>query len=182
MSKPESNKSKKIKDLVSSLSSADESVQIKAIKSLKVHGNETTIEPLIQLLNRSDSEAVEKEIVDLLNTIKSTAVPSEMAKCLANPDYKSSRQIMMVSIWSSGLDYRPYMGEIANATVQGGLMEAVECITILENLEGELDEDQIMDALLVFKAYLVDTKDSDSSKIDIIREIVMMLQNMNDTV
>lgn len=182
MSESKSNANKKIKDLLSQLGSKEESVQINAVKSLKIHGNQTVIEPLVQVLSKSSSEDVKSEIVDLLNTIKSTAVPAEIAKCLSNPDYSNVYQLLLVSIWSSGLDYRPYLGEIASATVQGGLMEAVECITILENLEGGLSEEQIMDALLVFQSYLVDDRDENDSKNEIIKEIVLLLQNMNDTV
>jgi HEAT repeat protein len=182
MSEKESSKDKKVKDLLSQLASKDEAAQLKSIKSLKIHGNESAIEPLVQVLSISSSEKVKNEITELLNTIKSTAVPAEIAKCLGNPSYKNVRQQLLISIWSSGLDYRPYMGEIATATVQGGLMEAIECITILENLEGGLDEEQIMDGLLVFKSYLVDERDGDDSKTEIIKEIVSLLQNMNDSI
>lgn len=182
MAEKETQKSKKIKDLISGLSSKDEKTQVKSIKSLKIHGNETAIEPLVQLLSSSGSEDVKKEISDLLNTLKTTKVQASIIACLSNPKYKNCHQDLLISIWSTGLNYNQYMGEIATATVEGDLMEAIECITILENLEESLDEDQIMDALLIFKSYLVDTKTQNDSKDNIIKEIVMMLQDMNDTV
>lgn len=182
MAEQKSNQGKRIKELLSQLGSKEENTQIEAIKSLRMHGNETAIEPLVQVLSKTTSENVKKEITELLNTIKSSKVPAEIAKCLVNEDYENVRQTLMVSIWSSGLDYRPYMSEIATATVQGELMEAIECITILENLEGGLDEEQIMDALVIFKSFLVDDKGADDPKNEIIKEIVMLLQHMNDTV
>ena len=99
-----------------------------------------------------------------------------------NPKYANCRQDLLISVWSTGLNFNKFMGEIAAATVDGELMEAIECITILENLEEALDEDEIMDALLIFKSYLVDAKDKNESKNGIIKEIVLMLQDMNDTV
>ena len=182
MEKKETLKNKKVKDLISSLSSTDEKVLLKTIKSLKIHGNETAIEPLVTLLTKTDSRAVINEITDLLNTIKFTAVPKEIARCLINEDYSKVTQHLMVSIWSSGLDYGSFMGEIATATIKGDLMEAVECITILENLNKPLDENEIMDALLVFQSYLVEVKDKTGPKDDIIKEIVQMLQLMNDSI
>lgn len=182
MAEKETQKTKKVKELIAGLSSKDEKIQLKSVKSLKVHGNESTIEPLVQLLSSTESEALRKEITDLLNTLKTTKVPPFIIACLANPKYANCRQDLLISIWSTGLNYNEYMGEIATATVDGELMEAIECITILENLEVALDEDQIMDALLIFKSYLVDAKDSNESKNGIIKEIVLMLQDMNDTV
>lgn len=182
MAEKETQKSKKVKELVEGLSSKDVKVQLKSVQELKVHGNETSIEPLVQLLSTSDSDEVKKEITDLLNTLKSTKTPPFIIKCLADSKFANCRQDLLISIWSTGLDYNQYMSEIASATVEGGLMEAIECITILENLKEGLDENQIMDALLIFKSYLVDAKDQNESKNNIIKEIVLMLQDMNDTV
>ncbi len=182
MEKKETAKQKKVQDLISNLSANDTKTVVKAIKALKTNGDETSIEPLISLLSKTDSEPIKKEIVDLLNTIKSTAVPPALIACLNNPDYVNARQAMMVSIWSTALNYNQYFGEIAQATVNGDLMEAIECITILENLEEGLNEDELMDGILIFKSYLVDKKAESSPKNDIIMEIVQMLQQMNDTV
>jgi hypothetical protein len=181
MSKEVKKKSQKIVKLLAQLSSKDEKEQIKAVIKLKSDGDESVVEDLVNTFNSTESESLKKEIVDLFNTIKSTKVPAELVKCLVNPNYKASRQMMLTSIWSSGLDYNQYMGEIAQAAVEGELMEAIECITILENLENGLNEDEIMDALIVIKAYLVDNND-DSSKSNILKEIVGMLQQMNDSV
>lgn len=178
----EKAKAKKVKELLLQLSTKDEAEQVKAIKSLKVHGNETAIEPLVQVLSVSKSSKLNDEIIDLLNSIKSTKVPPEIVKCLNNDEYSASHQALLSSIWNSGLDYRQYMGDIANATVKGDFMYAMECLTILENLEGKLDEDEIMDALLVFKSYLVEHKEDEDNKISLLQEIVILLQNMNDTV
>ena len=181
MPKEVKKESQKIEKLLEQLSSKDEQEQIKAVVKLKSEGNETVVEPLVGICNTTESEDLKKEIIDLLNTIKSTKVPEELVKCLINPAFKSSRQMMLASIWNSGLDYNQYMGEIVQATVEGDLMEAIECITILENLENGLDENEIMDGLIVIKAYLVDNKD-ESSRTNILKEIVGMLQQMNDSV
>ena len=65
MEKKVTAKQKKVDDLVSNLSSQDEKVVVKAIKSLKTNGNETAIEPLVSLLSRTESESVKNEVTDL---------------------------------------------------------------------------------------------------------------------
>ncbi|MBD3636060.1 MAG: hypothetical protein HUJ25_01865 [Crocinitomicaceae bacterium] len=183
MAKKESQKDKKIQELLLKLASKKENDQIKAVQSLKVHGNESAIKPLVQVLSStSASQLLKDEITDLLNTIKSTKVPAEIIKCLNNDDFAAAHQLLLASIWNSGLDYSMYMGDIASATIKGDFMYAMECLTILENIEGQLEEDQIMDALLVFQSYLVENKDEEDNKQQIIKEIVIILQNMNDTV
>lgn len=180
MAKKEAQKKKKIKNILLDLQKKEENKQIAAVKSLKIHGDESVIEPLIQTWIGTESEKLKIEIEDLLNTIKSTKVPEVLVSCLNNPKYSEARQTMLVSMWNSGLDYRPYLGDIASATVEGDFMAAMECITILENLEGQLEEDQVMDALLVFKTYLVDNREEKNTKSDLIKEMVIVLQQMND--
>lgn len=182
MDKKETAKDKKVNGLIKLLNSSDEDETLKAIADLKIHGNQTAIHPLVKLLAKTESRLVKAAIVDLLNTVKSTKVPAEIAKCLQEPAFKNVRQELLASVWNTGLDYNQYMIEIAQATVEGGLMEAVECITIIENLENGLNEDQIMDGILIFKSYLVGEKDKSTPKNEIIIEIVDMLQQMNDTV
>lgn len=182
MAKKETQKDKKVKELLLGLAAKEVADQVKAVKSLKVHGNETAIEPLVQVLSRTESELLKEEIMDLFNTIKSTKVPEYIIKCLNNDDYANSHQALLASIWNSGLDYRQYLGDIATATIKGDFMHAMECITILENIDGTLGEDEIMDAIIIFKGYLVDVGDTDDPKNNLIREMVVSLQNMNDTV
>ncbi|MEX1001520.1 MAG: hypothetical protein WDZ35_05345 [Crocinitomicaceae bacterium] len=182
MAKKETQKSKKIKEILLGLASKEENKQIEVVKSLKLHGDETVLEPLIQLWIATGSTQIKSEIEDLLNTIKSTKVPEKLIACLNNPSFSSARQMMLASIWNSGLDYRPYLGDIATATVQGDFMDVMECITILENIEGQLNEEEIMDALLVFKTYLVDKKDEEGPKVQLIKEMVISLQELNDNV
>lgn len=180
MEKKDSVKDKKLKDLLSELASGDDKRQIKAVQSLKVHGNETVIEPLLVVLANTESEKLAGEIVDLLNTTKSTKVPAVIAKALVDKRFKAIRHTLLVSIWNSGLDYRPYLKEIAEAGCEGEMMDALECITIVENLEGELTEDQLFEPILVLKEYLANNKSETGAKIDMLKEMAVTLQNINN--
>lgn len=180
MAKKESIKDKKVKELLSELASGDEKRQIKAVKSLKVHGNETVIEPLLVVLAQDKSQKLNDEITDLINTTKSTKVPAEIAKALVDERFNGIRQTLLASIWNSGLDYRSYLGEIATAAVRGEMMDALECITIIENIDGALTEDQIFEPLLVLKQYLAESNNDSDSKKNMLREIVDILQEMNN--
>lgn len=180
MATQETLEQKKIKDLLSELASKDEKRQIKAVKALKVCGNETIIEPLLTVLVSNPSPALESEIVDLLNTIKSTKVPAEIAKALQNSRFISVRLTLLASIWNSGLDYRPFLTEIVTAGVEGEMLHALECITIIENIEDELSEDQLFEPLIVLTNYIASNKSEQGTKMDMIREITQELQNRNN--
>ena len=179
MDKKETVKQRKVQDLLSELATGDLKQQLKAVKALKVHGNETVIEPLLLQLSNDPPVELYSEIVNLLNTPKSTKVPAVIAKALVDPRFVEIRHTLLTTIWNSGLDYRPYLKEIVTAGTEGEMMDALECITIIENLEGEMDESQLFEALIVLTEYLGSTKE-DGPKLDLIREVTSTLQNINN--
>lgn len=180
MSTQETLEQKKIKDLLSELASKEEKRQIKAVQALKVCGNETVIEPLLVVLSNDPTDPLQKEIMDLLNSAKSTKVPAEIAKALVNSRFKSIRQLLLTSIWNSGLDYRPYITEIVTAATEGEMLDALECITIIENIDEEFTEDQLFEPLIVLTNYISSNKSEQGPKMDLIKEITQELQNRNN--
>ncbi len=180
MAEKETAKDKKIKTLLLDLGSKDEKVQLKAVKALKVHGNETVIEPLLLMLVNDASPAVYAEICEILNTIKFTSVPEKIASALVDKRFTSIRQELLISIWNSGLDYRPYLKEIMMAGVEGEMMDALECITIVENIEGELTEDELFEPLIVLTEYIASNRSESGAKLDLLKEITLDLQNRNN--
>lgn len=180
MAEKETTSDKKIKSLLADLVGKDEDGKVSAVQALKVHGNETVIEPLLVVLISDSSAAVQGEIIDLLNTAKSTKVPAEIAKALVDSRFLGIRQVLLNSIWNSGLDYSPYLKEIMIAGTEGEMLEALECITILENMEADLSEDQIFEPLLVLTEYLGTHKSETGPKIDLLKEITASLQQRNN--
>lgn len=180
MAEKETTPDKKIKSLLVDLAGKDEASKVSAVQALKVHGNETVIEPLLVVLTSDSSAEVQSEIIDLLNTTKSTKVPAEIAKALVDSRFVDIRQILLSSIWNSGLDYAPYLKEIMIAGTEGEMMEALECITILENMEADLSEDEIFEPLLVLTEYLGTHKSETGPKMDLLKEITVTLQQRNN--
>lgn len=176
----EARKNKKVKDLLSELASGDEKKQIKAVQSLKVHGNDSVIEPLLIVLSKNPEGQLAGEISDLLNTTKSTKVPPVIANALVDERFEGIRHTLLTSIWNSGLDYRPYLKEIVTAGTKGEMMEALECITIVENIDGQLSEDELFEPILVLTEYIGSNRSETGAKMDMLKEILMTLQNMNN--
>lgn len=180
MSDKESSKKKKLKALLADVKSVDQKKQLEAVKALRIHGDETIIATLLDLYLLTDSEKIKREVEDILNTIKLTAAPAEIVRLLGEKKYSSLRQVLLTSIWNSGLDYRDYLKEIVEATIQGDMMIALECITIVENIEGSLSEEQLFEPIIVLKEYLVANKEEQSPKMDLLKEILVFLQAQND--
>jgi len=172
---------KKVVELLKKLDSKEPKDVISAIKSLKVSGDKTVIEPLVKLFSTTQNNAIKNEIRDLLNTLKSTDAPQEVIKCLSNTKYDVANTMLLSSIWNSNLDYTLYLDEIVKAATRGDMMDAMECLTIIENMEGTLDEQKIMDPLIDLKSYLVENASDSSQKNQLLKEVAQVLTEINDS-
>jgi len=175
------NQNKKVVELIKKLESDEPKEVITAINGLKSHGDKTSIQPLIKLHSTTANNAVKSEIENLLNSIKSTKVTEEIINCLTDDTYKKSHLAILSSIWNSSLDYSIYLDEIVSAAIQGDLMAAMECLTIFENLEGDITEEKILNPLMTVNQYLNDNNGSTESKYNLLLEVSQILQHLNNT-
>lgn len=177
----EKKANKKVVELLKKLDSKAPKEIINAIKSLKVSGDKTVIEPLVKLFTTTQNNAIKNEITDLLNSLKSTEAPQEVIKCLSNDKLSGARTMLLSSIWNSNLDYTLYLDEIVKAGSKGDMMDAMECLTIIENMEGTLDEQKIMEPLLYLKTYLIENDNDNSQKNLLLKEVTQILTEINDS-
>jgi hypothetical protein len=180
MTNEEDIRGKRLKALLQDLNSKSSEKQIAAVQAMKIHGNETIIEPLVEVLAKTSSEELKFEIKEVLNNVKSSKVPAKIIACLGTKKFATCRQELLASIWNSGLDYHDYLTEIIAATLQGDLMDALECVTIVENFETAPAEEELNEALVVLGDYLSTHKNESSPKIDLLIQIGILLKRMND--
>lgn len=176
----EKKENKKLNSLLKELDSGDEAQQLKALKGLKLNGDIEAIEYLIFHLTNSKSDKVKSEITEMLSSLKLSKAPDVIAKCLIKEEYMAVRATLLNTIWNSGLDYRTHLNTIVNIAIDGEMIEALECMTILENTNGPFEEEDILEPLLSAQQYLSNTTE-ESAKNEIIKEIAEYLARINDS-
>jgi hypothetical protein len=176
----EKSKNKKLQLLLADLTGKDLTKQLEAVEALHTHGNETIIEPLLDTWATTKSEALKFEIGELLNNAKSSKVPKQIMACLVNKKYAAQKQMLLSSIWNSGLDYHNYISDLVAIACESELMEVFEVETIIENLEGLPSDEVLNEALLTLGNYLSEHKNESSPKIDLLIQVGVMLKRMND--
>lgn len=176
----EKSKNKKLQLLLTDLSSKDEAKQLEAVEGIRAHGNETTIEPLLDAWALTKSADLKFEIEDLLNNIKSTKAPKQIMICLVNKKYAAQKQMLLASIWNSGLDYNIYIADLLSIALESDLLEVFEVETIIENLEGAPSDEVISESLVILGNYLTEHKHESSPKIDLLIQIGVVLKRLNE--
>lgn len=169
----------KIKQLIADLNSGNATKISCALKSLQVNGDVTVIRPLVELLKTDLSHQLETEILDFLGDIKVSMAASEFIAILKDENYSRQRQQILSTIWNSKIDYSGYIAEFVEIACEGNFMEALECLTIIENLEGPFEENHILECQLHLRDYLEDSTPKDPQKTQIMSEIALLIKEFD---
>lgn len=170
----------KLQTILNDLHSSDEKKVSKAIKTLETHGNAHAIKSLAEALLNSDSELNKREIIELLSSLKDTSTVVEMIEVLNDKMFLPIRQQLLTTIWNMKVDFSDYLDDFVEIAVNGDFIEALDCLTIIENLEGPFMEENILECQLHLKNYLEQPEAKDPQKAEILSEIAMKIREFNE--
>jgi hypothetical protein len=154
-------KQRLIEELKRDLFSENDAIVLKALHKCREDGNASMVEPLLALNLTTSSKMVEAETEDMLNNLKVSGTEETFIKALMNQDWKSKRARILSFMWNSNIQPVEYMDVIANIVVQGDFHEALECVTLLDNIEDAIPEEQLLESLSVVREYLNENEPSD---------------------
>jgi len=175
----EKKKVNKLKQIMLDLSTDDPKKITKSIKALETHGNASVIKPLAEKLKSGVTEKNQKEILELFCTLMDTSVTAEMMDVIEDDRYASIRQLMLSTVWNMRVDFSDYIDEFVQIAVRGDFMETLDCLTIIENMEGPFMEENILEAQLHLKNYIEQPGEKDEKKAQLLSEIALLLKDIN---
>lgn len=174
-----SKQQQKVDLIIADLRSEDPKKVLKAIKSLEVHGNASVIKPIFAILKEGLPEKQQSELVELLCSLKDTSVVAEVMDVLEDPEMLKIRPLVLTTIWNMKVDFSDYIDDFVLIAAKGSFLEALDCLTIIENLEGPFMEENILESQLHLKDYLENGDRSDAQKADFISEIAIHIKEIN---
>lgn len=137
-----------VSKLITDLQSEDINTALKAVEEFKHHGNNKAIKPIIDVwVNNADNElgsAIEK----LLGSLKDTECLDTIINEAINMPDGDMKAALLATLWSAGMDCSDYLQALVDMALNSGFMVALECLTIIENMEGPFDEAQLMESLI----------------------------------
>jgi hypothetical protein len=155
--------------ILQDLKSGDNSKIKNAFKKLSNKGNASIIQPLVDLYTSLEEDnTIRNEIKVVFSQLKTTKALPELIKNLSHRDNRV-KELVLFSIWSSNLDAADYIPAIVECSCKGDFMVALEALTLIENLEGPFNEQDLIESMITINEYL--SKDKDD-KIELIQSIL----------
>lgn len=175
----ETKKDIKLKQIMFDLNTDDTKKISKALKAMETHGNSSVIKPLAEKLLSGVSEKNQKEILELFSSLKDTSVTAEMMDAIEDKRNRPIRQLLLSTIWNTKVDFSDYIDEFVQIAVEGDFMETLDCLTIIENLDGPFMEENILESQLHLKKFMEQTGARDKQKAQLLSEIALVLKDIN---
>ncbi|MBI1838068.1 MAG: hypothetical protein HYR91_12460 [Flavobacteriia bacterium] len=150
-----------------------------ALKLLQVSGNISILKPLAEILLMDIPSTSFQEIIFFLGDLKVSSASDEMMDIIKDDKFLPIRQQLLTSIWNSKVDYSCYIADFVEIACEGNFMEALECLTIIENLEGPFEEQYILESQLHLKEYIEDDAPKDPQKAHILSEIAVLIKDFD---
>ena len=148
-----------INQLKEDLSSSNDSVITKALTKTRAKGNEQLIDPLIELYTKTENQKIKEEIKNIFSELKNKDILDFLLPQLSEGS-NEVKELILFSIWSSGIDMTDHIPELIEASCSGNYMVILEALTVLENLEGPFNEDDLFQANTLLQQYLYESEDS----------------------
>lgn len=170
---------KKLKQLVADLFTTDEKKVIKTIALLEAEGKVEVLRPLCELYAENRSEVINGKILEFLGNLLDSRAGEEMITLIRDEQFLAIRQDLLNTLWQSKLDYSQYLADFVAIACEGTFLEAFECLTIIENLNGPFQENQTLEAQLYLKEYLENEKGKNIQHDEIISDIAVMIKDFD---
>jgi hypothetical protein len=175
----------KIKSILKDINTGDEKKIIEGLKALKVNGDDNVIVPIIDVWNKGVSPTAEQEIITFLGDIKSTTSVQSIMDVLLSKEYNKIHIQLLTTIWNSKVDYSEYIVDFVSLAVQYDFLVALECLTVIENMDGPFEEHHLLDAEIILREFAEkhnEEKTEDEKKVQMILDISKLVKSFDDQV
>ncbi|MDB4088713.1 hypothetical protein N9544_03720 [Flavobacteriales bacterium] len=168
-----SKKDSLVQDLILDLTSKDNKILMSALKRVRSKGSEKVIPSIFNIIENNEDELIKNEARKIILELKSTASIPFLLEQLNN-EKEEMRLLALNAFWQTGFNSHENMENFVTAAINGSYMEAFEAYTIIENLDGPFEEENIMEAQLVLKTYFSKASE-DEDKFFIMKNIAKQL-------
>ena len=170
-------KKAKIESLLLDVKSSNTAIVKTAFEGLKIVGEPSILLPIILELNTKNHTEKNALILEFLACLKDSKARSIMMDLIQQTELKEYQQLLLSTIWNSPLDYTDYLEVFVDLALKGNFIITLECLTIIENLDGPFSEKSVMEAQVLLGAYAESNPDKNSQKGMLISEIALLIKD-----
>jgi hypothetical protein len=173
---------KRANDALLNLKSQDVEEVKKACDYLEENGTLAQLEEVFEIFLATESLDIKREVFNLLASVSLKGASETWMEMLHTRENPNERRQILNICWNSKLDYNDHIASFVKMACDSDYLTALECLTIMENLEGPFDEACLLEAQLHLRDYLESEHAEEDKKKFLMSEIALILKDQNEGV
>lgn len=169
---------KVIQETIKDLESENSKTVIAAIEKLREIGDESVIAPIVKTLVSHPLDEVKNAASHFLFDLKDAKVLPALIREIQNPDNKEYQRILVSACWESSINCSAYLPFFVDLAIISDYMVCLECLTVIENMQGPFDLDELNAAIEKIKNA---TDEDEEGKYDLLNSIWEVLVDFRGT-
>ena len=171
--------SKRTDSLLSDLFSAKADTVRAALEKVPSQGNARMVIPLLKTYKAWDHEEdIQIKIANILGQIKTESAIPELIEALDDPEFDAERALILSTFWHAGLYPVSDINVLVRHAIRGDFFVTLEALTVIENIESQMDLDMLQDALFDIEEFLDEHPDAPHAEIlSQLKDVITTLYN-----
>lgn len=157
--KEQKAKEKKQQALSLDLQSKDEKKIKAALERTEELGDASHIRPLMMAFRDLEEGQLKEELRNTLSTIKLSDAESIYMDALEEEEFRPIYGDILAFTWNAGFQPVDAVDLITRTALEGDYMTAVEGYTLLDSMNGPLDEESLLQGLVVVREFMLKHKE-----------------------
>jgi hypothetical protein len=147
------NKQQQLQQWIQELTVKEDSVFKNAVESLSAKGDISVIEPVAKVMFDTKDRTRKQLLAEFFANIEQESAKDELIRVIQELTNAEHQVQLLNTIWNSRMDFSEFLVEFVVMAIDGTLEIAIECHTIIENLDGPFDEADILESKLLLGSY-----------------------------
>ena len=134
-------------DLIKKLNSHDIALVKEAIETIKQEEDLSIVPDLLDLLLDNPKAEIISLVTPFLSDIKNSSFKQMLMEKLINASNNSAKANLLRICWESAIDFSEHFQLFIDILIEDDFMAALEAYTVMENLSGNISDEDIQNAI-----------------------------------
>lgn len=167
----------RLDNCVKELQSGDTERMELAIEELKEVGDSSILKILADIYPNCTA-GIKHDIIEFISDIKDSHIVTELIDTIKICNDEDTKAALLSTIWGSKNDFSGYLDIFVQIAINGSMVEAIECYTIIDNLESINEEANILEAKTLLKENLKKVV-NDEQRMVLLSEIMLKIEEFD---
>lgn len=149
------------------------------LASLEEKGTLSLFERLVDFYLNTTVDFKKRRLLLFLSSITKKGIREAWLGMVHEENNLSKKTQLINILWNTRIDFSPYLLEFVRWAGEGNYMLTLECLTVIEQMEGPFQEEQLLDSICLVKNFIDSKSGKDKPYKDLLLELAHYLKKLD---